>query len=762
MKIGIITFHSAHNYGAVLQAWSLQEYLKQQGHEVEIVNLRLPVIDKLYWLANKTNRKVSEKEFINQLANGAYYKARCAAYRVLDPARSEKYHKFEHFIHHKLPVTREFNTYVDLLNADLHYDALIAGSDQIWNATMMKGISPAYFLQFANEDALRISYAASIGTEEIPPQFKLLFERYLRNFDSISVREKKARQEVMKLTDKPVDLVADPTFLLQREDFDKLKKAPRKKGKYIYVHNVHLKRVDEDLNSVVEEMSKRLGLPVIHNWNQKVFSNEAGHFPGGIEEFLGLVSDAEFVITNSFHCTVFALIYQKNFITVPHFKNPDRMKNLLDELGIPEHLISNGKLIPEDLSVLDIDYEAVEAKRRAMGDHAKEFLAKSLSGTKTVDDRTYFEREDVFRCYGCGACKDACPVNAIHMEEDKEGFLYPVIDEEICIHCDKCKKTCIYHQQSSKNVQEETFPQVYAAYCKDEGVVKHSSSGGMFTPMYQNVLKKGGKVVGVRYDEDMNVIYDIADTEEGCEKFRGSKYVCADSKDVKQRVKELLLEDQYVLYTGTPCQIAGLKSYLGKEYEKLYTVELICHGVSSPKVFRKYCEYLESVYKSKMTNFEFRNKLKGVNQPYILIEFESGSIDFESALKQNFSRAFRSNNIQRPCCYNCEYVGKQVGVGDITIGDYWGIEEEHPEFADEKGISLLKINTPKGKAFFEEWKDDVVTLESTFEKAYSHNYRRVMAMLGTRSRLMYYIDEKPIDDLLLTFNRSKKGGIKGI
>lgn len=763
MKIGIVTFHNAHNYGAVLQAWSLQEYLRLQGHEVEIVNLRLPSIDKLYQLTYKSNRNVLGHGWLNRFANDVYYWLRCTTYRFTDPARSRKYHEFERFINHKLPVTKEeYSSYVDLQKAKLHYDALIAGSDQIWNAKMMKGIDLSYFLQFGNKDALRISYAASIGSEEIPPEYRLLFKRYLREFDSISVREKRAQEQMEQLTDQPVDLVADPTFLLGRQSFEQLKKDPQVSGKYIYVHNVHLKRVDSSLNSVAEEMSKRLNLPIIHNWSRKVFSREAGHFTGGVEEFLGYVANAEYVITNSFHCTVFALIFQKNFITVPHYTNPDRMKNLLEELGLSNHLLSHGSMIPEDLEQLSIDYPAVEERKEAMGEHARAFLDRALKERKAADDRTYFEYPDVFRCYGCGACKAICPVQAITMEVDQEGFRYPVINEEICIHCDRCKKVCIYHQKSSKNLKEEEYPIVYAARSKDDEIVEASTSGGMFTPMYQSVLAKGGAVVGVRYKEDLHVCYDIAETEEECQRFRGTKYVFAESGDVKERVKELLKGGRTVLFTGTPCQIAGLKSYLGKPYENLYTVELICHGASSPKAFRKYCDYLEEVYQSKITSFQFRNKFKGVDHPFILVEFESGSIELENALKNNFNRAFRSNNLQRPSCFQCEYVGRKTGVADLTIGDYWDVGKEHPDFAREDGVSILKINTPHGKEFFETFQDQLALEKSTYKKAYSHNYQKVMNMKDSRSKLMYYLDEKPINDLLLTFNHLKKGGIKNL
>lgn len=762
MKIGIVTFHNAHNYGAVLQAWSLQQYLKQQGHEVQIINLRLPVIDKLYRLTYKSRKKVCGFEFVNRMVNESLYQMRCLYAGVIKPGSREKYYKFERFINHSLPVTERYNSYDELVKADLHYDALIAGSDQIWNAVMMKGINPAYFLQFGNSDALRISYAASIGTEKIPKEYHLLFDRYLRDFDVISVREKKAKEEIMQHTDKPVALVSDPTFLLKREDFEKITKKSRVNGKYIYVHNVHLKRVDEALNSVAEELSKRLGLPIIHNWNQKIFTNEKGHFTGGIEEFLGMVSNAEYVVTNSFHCTVFSIIFHRNFITVPHFKHPDRMKYLLEELGISEHLIDHARKIPEDLSVLEIDYESVDARKAKMGEAAQQFLKNALNSSATEDNRTYFEYEDKFRCYGCGACADICPERAIHMETDPEGFQYPVIDEMRCSHCNRCREICIYHRKEVRNSEQEVLPAVYAAYHKEKDVVDASTSGGVFTAMYRTILKKGGSIAGVRYDNRMNVVYDIGDTEEACEQFRGAKYVFADPGDVNKKVKELLMKDQYVLFTGTPCQIAGLKSYLGVTYPKLVTVENICSGAASPKVFRKYCDFMEESYQSPIVKFEFRNKFKGVQTPFVLMEFESGSIDVENAKKNNLSSAVTRGCVQRPMCYNCEFSGLKYGVADITIGDYLGIEEQHGEFVNDRGVSLIKINTPKGQEFFGEWKEDLELLESSYEKAYAGNYTNVRSLTGARTRLMHHLDEKPVDDLLLTFNRFKKGGIKGI
>lgn len=757
MKIGIVTVHSAHNYGTVLQAWALQQYLRQQGHEAEIVNLRLPIIDKLYRLTYKTNKKLCGSSMINRLVNGAYYYARSTVKCLKEPGKYEKYKKFEHFINHELNVTEEYHSCESLEKARLSYDALIAGSDQIWNPIMLKGIIPAYFLHFGNKDALRISYAASIGADEIPPEYHLLFKRYLRDLDFISVREKTAQAEIQKLTDQPVALVADPTFLIDSREFDQLKKKPSvASGKYIYVHNVHLKRIDQALVGVGEELSKRLGLPVIHNGKQKLFSNEMGRFSGGAEEFLSLVSEAEYVVTNSFHCTVFSVVYHRNFITVPPFRYSDRMRNLLGELGIPEHLIADREDIPKDLSALAIDYAEVEKKKAVMGATGKEFLKMALERKRASDQRTYFQQPEVFRCYGCSACADICPSHAIHMEEDQEGFCYPVIDEALCIKCGKCREVCIYQKEDIKNERREALPEVYMAFREDGQAAKKSSGGGVFPALYRGILAKGGKAAGVCYDEAMNVIYEIAEDEAGCERFCKAKYVFADCRDVKPKIEQLLKAGQYVLFSGTPCQIAGLKSFLGKEYEKLYTVEVVCSGGGSPKVYREYCRHLETLYESRLVRFEFDNKFKGAQTPFMLYEFASGSIGVENMAKNDYGRAFLDGNLQRPSCYTCEFAGLEYGVADLTVGEYRGTKKQNFASESKNGVSFVKINTEKGRAFWEECKAGLKIMQSSYGEAYVSNCTEPLRMTGTRTKLMYELGEKPAEELLAEYNRLRK------
>ncbi len=755
MKIGILTFNSAHNYGAVLQAWALQEYLLGEGHQVEIINYRLPAIDNLYSLYKPKN------PYKKRLLNKAVHAVQYLQVKKADPLKVKKYRAFEKFINQSLNTTEPITSYSELNQKKFDFDIMIAGSDQIWNGGLTKGINSAYFLAFGKDSTKRVSYAASIGRDEIPEVEHTLFQRYLRNFDYISVREEKAKEAVSKLTDKEITVVLDPTLLLNRDKYDKLKKDPKVKQDYIYVHNVHITKVDKRLNAMAEEMSKRLGIPIVHNRSDYNFSNELKKFlDGGPDEFIGYIANAKYVITNSFHATVFSIIYQRNFITIPHFQNPERMRHLLDSLGIGNHLIADTNDLPSDLEELNINYEAVEKAKNPLRETSKVFLKTAIQGDKTTNKPVteamkYFDTKDIYSCCGCTACKDVCPVAAITMEVDKEGFWYPVIDEEKCIHCNKCRKECIYGKYM-KEEADVSYPKVYAAFHKEDETHKISTSGGMFTPMYQTILKKGGKVVGVKYSDDMEVIYDLAENEKECEKFRGSKYVAANPKDIKPQVKELLEKGTPVLFSGSPCQIAGLKSYLKKDYDNLYTVDIICHGVPSPKVFRLYLDYLESVYQSKAVDFEFRNKLRGWSTPYVCVKFESGEVLLEQANKNNFNRAFLSNHIQRPSCYICEFADLKRSVGDITIGDYWGIGKEHPEMVDERGVSVIKINNEKGMKFFNEFKDQFNLLETTYDKAYAANHKKPMNLQAKRNQLMSQIDDMEIDALLQSFNHLKK------
>lgn len=325
----------------------------------------------------------------------------------------------------------------------------------------------------------------------------------------------------------------------------------------------------------------------------------------------------------------------------------------------------------------------------------------------------YFKSYNKKDCNGCGTCALRCPKKAITMIEDEEGFLYPIIDNKKCINCGLCQRIC--SNNPNKNVYQQ---KVYAAKNKENKKREQSTSGGIFKILAENIIAKNGVVFGVKYDKNLNVIHDYTEELEECQKFSISKYVRSALNDSYQKVEEFLNQDRYVLFTGTPCQVYGLKKYLKKDYNKLILCEIMCHSNPSPKVFKLYKENIEKDNNKKIKQYFFRSKDKEMNnRPYAL---------FEDGTKKNYevyNIAFNSMLISRPSCSHCKFCDSNRKA-DITIGDFWGIENIAPEFDDKKGISLVLINTEKGKNIFDEIKNKTIYIESNIEVAFKNNHNK--------------------------------------
>lgn len=334
-------------------------------------------------------------------------------------------------------------------------------------------------------------------------------------------------------------------------------------------------------------------------------------------------------------------------------------------------------------------------------------------------------------CSGCSACAAACPENAIVMAWDSEGFPYPEIDKQRCIKCGFCKKACpvmrIYKASGKKrnnsvknsrtkkshnssedcteewNVRQFRFPQpeVFAAWHLNEEIRLSSSSGGIFTALSANILNQGGAVFGAGYDGSLNVchkgVYEIDELKD----LRGSKYVQSSMGDTYKNVKSELLKGKKVIFSGAPCQVAGLYSYLGRDIENLTTCDFICSGVSSPKVWRMYLEYMEKCFKAKAEYAFFRDKRQGWKRNTFSIKFDNGVEYFSLGAYDPFMVGFQTKVFRRPSCHKCMFKGLPC-YGDITIGDFWGIDSKRPDLDDDKGTSLVLINSYKGKKVFNE------------------------------------------------------------
>ena len=322
------------------------------------------------------------------------------------------------------------------------------------------------------------------------------------------------------------------------------------------------------------------------------------------------------------------------------------------------------------------------------------------------------------KCTGCGACYNCCPKNAIVMESDQEGFLYPVIEEKKCIDCKLCEKICPINV-NQKEQKESIF--CYGGFIKEQKIRTESSSGGIFTAIAQQVLSQNGVVFGAAFSNDFKSVKHIAIKNIGeLDKFRGSKYVQSEINNTYKQVKEILKTGKQVLFSGTPCQVAGLTSYLGKKYSNLITIDFICHGVPSPLVWRKYTEEVEHNYKNKIVECSFRNKKFGWKNYSLKLLFENGNYFCQKASENLYMKGFLSNLFLRPSCHNCKFKDGE-NQSDITVADFWGIENVLPELDIQQGVSLIFINTSKGNLLFSSIKDNIFVQEVPFDKAIKFN-----------------------------------------
>lgn len=270
--------------------------------------------------------------------------------------------------------------------------------------------------------------------------------------------------------------------------------------------------------------------------------------------------------------------------------------------------------------------------------------------------------------------------------------MYPVVDETACIKCGACQKACpIISPFESENSER----QAYAAYTKNEEIRAKSSSGGVFTELAAYVIQNGGVVFGAGFDEKWNVYHISVDKVEDLSKLRGSKYVQSTIGDAYRRVKDCLKDNRLVLFTGTPCQIGGLYSFLGREYENLIAVDFICHGVPSPYVWQEYIKYRRDSAASEISSISFRDKKLGWKTYSMQIDFVNGFQYSQPVTKDMYYKCFLSDLCIRPSCYECAFK-KPSRQSDITLADFWGIQYIKPEIKDNGGLSLVLVNSPKG------------------------------------------------------------------
>ena len=340
-----------------------------------------------------------------------------------------------------------------------------------------------------------------------------------------------------------------------------------------------------------------------------------------------------------------------------------------------------------------------------------------------------------YACCGCTACASACPRHCITMEEDAEGFKYPKVNTILCTDCGLCEKSCpMAHPESYNNIL-----QVIATKHNDETVRKASSSGGTFSLLAENIILQGGVVVGCAMDEQMRAKHIFCEKKENLSLLRSSKYVQSDIKGIYPLVRSLLRKGRKVLFTGTPCQVAGLHRYLHKPYDNLFCIDVLCHGVPSPKLLDIYKSKMESKYGSKAEFINFRYKKCEWKRLYTYINFKNGKQYYKYSEYDVYMNLFLSNRSQRSSCFHCPFTSIHR-QGDISLGDFWGIGKFMPEWDDDKGISLVLLNNEKGKMLFESIANLLDGIVCDTEKAIAGNKVLCENIIGEDRRNAFYSD----------------------
>jgi len=317
-------------------------------------------------------------------------------------------------------------------------------------------------------------------------------------------------------------------------------------------------------------------------------------------------------------------------------------------------------------------------------------------------------------CCGCHACYNSCPQKCISMQSDVEGFWYPVVDLQRCTDCGLCEKACpVLWKNTADN-----HPHAYACMNKDDKIRKQSSSGGVFTVIAESVVANQGVVFGAGFDGEFNVVHSWTDRLDGLSNFRGSKYVQSYIGDTYKQTRDFLKQGRQILFSGTPCQVAGLRSYLGKDYEALICLDIICHGVPSPLVWKQYSSKLTN--NKELKAISFRDKTFGWKRFSLRFTYHNDNEYLKDLNSDEFMQGFLQNVYLRPSCYHCSFktINRQ---SDITLADFWGIENVLPSFDDDKGTSLILVNSSKGKAMLSSVADKMDCEKVDMDQALLYN-----------------------------------------
>lgn len=591
-------------------------------------------------------------------------------------------------------------------------DCFCAGSDQIWNYNL--SFHENMFLPFVRDDKKLISFATSFGHKEdkTPAEAKPRISKYLHRYSAISVREQFDVDILRNNYGLEGKLVFEPVFCVDKRIYEEMAKNSQFDEAEPYLLTYILDPTAEK-RAAIKFYQEKSGLKVINILDgvERVWkrNKEILNLPNILEnveseDFLKAFMNASYVITDSFHGTAFSIIFQKTFISLGNYNRGfERFVDLLSRLKLTDRLISDIDNIPHDEKFLNpINYmrtnEIIERERREAIIWLKNIIDTPRDAMPSIAlHKNITNTLDKTLCTGCGACVSICPCDALSLQPDEMGYYRSRIDYDKCIGCGKCIKVCPALSLPENN--NLTHPALFEFIAADETVLFNSSSGGAFPVLAAEAFKRGGVVAGAAWRDDFSVEHIIIDSEKDLHKLQKSKYLQSYLGEIFRQVKEKLDNDIFVLFTGCPCQVAGLKAYLEKDYDNLIKVDLLCGNSPSTMFFQK---YVAEDFPDGIEKYEFRHKAQGWNWDCITITTIAGKTEVRRGERQdNYQRVYHNHTMCAPHCEKCKYQSVPR-FGDLTIGDFWGIGNKDKSIDTQKGVSAVLCNNEKGRKFFEE------------------------------------------------------------
>ena len=703
-KVGIVSCYFKNNYGSMLQAYATKKILDNNNIPNETIN-----IDN-----NIDFKKGKRKYYASQLFNFKFIKSKFGMIKLkLDKKivkdlgknisiRDSKYKEFR----------KEFNLSISCPDykslseiADAKYSDVIVGSDQLWLPVNV--VSDYYTLNWVPDNINKISYATSFGISKIPDKYADEYKKFLSRINYLSVREESGK----KICDEygiSSKVVCDPTILLTKEEWEQESVQERIiPDKYILCYFLGS---NIEHRKFAEKLKEKTGYKIVSLNHADEYVKYSDTFADitpydiGPREWINLIKNAEYVCTDSFHGTVFSLLFNKTFFDFRRYSESNKMStnsridSLLDLAGVDKNRILTGNEDVDTVIKYKINYNKVNKNIDKIRQESKKWLLNSITYKAEEAKDKFVKIEEKDLCCGCTACYSVCPKNAIKMVRDNEGFLYPEVDKEKCVNCGMCKKVCPILNKSKLN---EFKPKAYLFQNSNEEIRKDSTSGGIFTAIGEFVIKNNGIVYGATFDDNFVVNHIGVESVDKLSKFRKSKYVQSNQNNCFKEIKQYLDNGKLVCYSGTPCQVGGLRAYLRKDYENLILVDIMCHSVPSPLVFEKYKRYiLKKMNANKILNINFRDKSKyGYKYSMMTVETDNG-IYSQGIDTDPYLRAFFGDTSVRPSCYNCHFKTMKR-VSDLTIWDCFNINEIDKSFDDDKGTTRVLVQSEKGKKLLE-------------------------------------------------------------